>query len=99
MLKSMGMTKAGLKKMLKTEGLYYSIYPFVYSIPLCIIILLGIVKTNRLFGIKDFLMYLNYKIMFLYIIIIVISIYSAYYFRIKKIEKDNIVDILRDESI
>ncbi|MBU5427036.1 FtsX-like permease family protein [Tissierella pigra] len=99
MLKSMGMTKDGLKKMLKTEGIYYSIYPFIYSIPLCIIILLGIVKTNRLFGIKDFLVYLDYKIMVVYIIIIVMSIYSAYYFGIKRIEKDNIVDILKDESI
>lgn len=97
--KSMGMTKDGLKKMLRIEGIYYSIYPFIYSIPLCLIILIGIVKTNRLFGIKDFLTYINYRIMFIYILIIGISIYSAYYFGIRKIEKDEIVDVLRDESI
>lgn len=99
MLKSMGMTKDGLKKMLKVEGMYYSIYPFIYSIPLCLVILIGMVKTNRLFGIRDFLLYLDYKIMFVYMIIIILSIYSAYYFGIRKIEKEDIVDILRDESI
>lgn len=99
MLKSMGMTKVGLKKMIRIEGIYYSIYPFIYSIPLCLIILIGMAKTNRLFGIKDFLTYLDYRIMFIYILIIGISIYSAYYFGIRKIEKDEIADVLRDESI
>lgn len=99
MLKSMGMTKNGLKKMLKLEGIYYSIYPFIYSIPLCLIILIGIAKINKIFGVKDLLVYLEYKTLLIYIIIIVISIYSAYYFGIRKIEKDEIVDVLRDESI
>lgn len=99
MLKSMGMTKDGLKKMLRLEGVYYSIYPFIYSIPICSIILIGIAKIDRVFGVRDLLFYLDYKTLLIYIIIIVISIYSAYYFGIRKIEKDEIVDVLRDESI
>ena len=99
MLKSMGMTKDGLKKMLRIEGIYYSIYPFLYSIPLCFIILIGIAKLNKMYSIKDLLFYLEYKTLIIYIVIIVISIYIAYYFGIRKIEKEEIVDILRDESI
>ncbi|WMM23420.1 FtsX-like permease family protein [Tissierella sp. MB52-C2] len=99
MLKSMGMTKDGLKKMLRLEGIYYCIYPFLYSIPLCLIILIGIAKFNKMFSIKDFLFYLEYKTLLIYIIVIIISIYIAYYFGIRKIEKDEIVDVLRDESV
>lgn len=99
MLKSMGMTKDGIKKMLRLEGIYYSIYPFIYSIPLGFVILIGIAKTNRLYGVRDLLFYLDYRIMLIYILITILSIYSAYYFGIRKIEKDEIVDVLRDESI
>lgn len=48
---------------------------------------------------KELLFYLEYKTLIIYIVIIVISIYIAYYFGIRKIEKDDIVDILGDESI
>ncbi|NLY44570.1 MAG: FtsX-like permease family protein [Tissierella sp.] len=99
MLKSMGMTKDGIKKMFRLEGIYYCIYPFLYSIPLCLIILIGIAQfNNKMYSINDFLFYLEYKTLLIYMISITISIYIAYYFGIKKIEKDEIVDVLRDES-
>lgn len=99
MLKSMGMTKDGLKKMLRLEGIYYCIYPFIYSIPLCLILLIGMDGLNKKFGIKDLLFFLEYETLLMYIIVITISIYIAYYLGIRKIEKDEIVDVLRDESV
>ena len=101
MLKSMGMTRDGLKKMLKTEGIYYSICPFIYLYSSMLqLFLLGIVKTNRLFGIKDFLMYLDYKN---YVFIDYNNsneyLLCILFWNSKRIEKDNIVDILSDESV
>lgn len=43
-------------------------------------------------------MFLDYKVMIGYVVVIFMSVYLAYYFRIRKIEKDEIVDVLKDES-
>ena len=99
MLKSMGITKDDLKKMLSLEGIYYSIYPFIFSIPICLLFLGFIVKVNRILKIRDLMQYLDYRIIISYIILVCTSIYLAYYFGIKKVENDKVVDVLRDESI
>lgn len=99
MLKSIGITRDDLRKMLNLEGIYYSIYPFIYSIPLGIMILIFISKVNKVFSLKDFLMFLDYRIIIVYIFIMFTSVYLAYYFGIKKIEDDDIVNVLKDESI
>ena len=99
MLKSMGITKSDLNKMLRLEGIYYSIYSFIISIPISLIFLVFVVKINKAFNFKDLIMFLNYKIIVGYVIAIFISIYLAYYFGIKKVEKDEIVTVLKDESI
>lgn len=96
-LKSVGMRSDVLKKMLIREGLYYSIYPFIYSTPICILILLAFAKANRRYTLVDYLIYLDYWTLVIYIIVIPVSIFLAYYFGIRKIEKDNIVDVIKEE--
>lgn len=98
MLKSMGITKDGLSRMLNLEGIYYSIYPFIFSIPISLLLLAIIVKVKKIFTVKDILMFLDYKVIIGYVVVIFMSVYLAYYFRIRKIEKDEIVDVLKDES-
>lgn len=51
------------------------------------------------FTAKDFLMFIDYKVIVGYFIIIFASIYLAYYFGIRKVEKDDIVNVLKDRSI
>lgn len=99
MLKSVGMTKDKLKELLRLEGIYYGLYPFLYSIPLSIVILFIIIKLNKEYILKDYLMFLDFRIITFYIISIFVSIYIAYYFGIRKVDKDEIVDTLRDDSI
>lgn len=96
MLKSMGIKKKDLRKMLSLEGIYYSIYPFIFSIPICVLFLTFIAKINRIFSFKDLLMFLDYRIIIGYSIVIFTSIYLAYYFGMKKVEKDEIVTVLKD---
>lgn len=99
MLKSMGMTKKDISKMLKVEGIYYTFYPYIYSIPFSLIVGFLLTKGSSYLNLKDYLTFFDYKVIIIYIIAISISIYSAYYFGIRKIEKDEIVDVLKDESI
>lgn len=99
MLKSMGITKNDLGKMLRLEGIYYSIYPFIISIPLFLIFLAFVVKINKTYTFKDLIIFLDYRIIIGYVIVIFMSIYLAYYFGIKKVERDEIVDVLKDESL
>lgn len=58
-----------------------------------------IVKIKKIFTVKDILMFLDYKVIIGYVVVIFMSVYLAYYFGIRKIEKDEIVDVLKDESI
>lgn len=99
MLKSMGITKKDLRRMLSMEGIYYGVYPFIFAIPISLFILAFAVKINKVFTAKDFLMFIDYKVIVGYFIIIFASIYLAYYFGIRKVEKDDIVNVLKDESI
>lgn len=70
--------------MLKLEGLFYSIYPFIFSIPISLLLLAIIIEIKKIFSFKDLLMFLDYKVIVGYIAVICISIYLAYYFGIKK---------------
>lgn len=99
MLKSIGINKNTLKKMLNLEGIYYCIYPFLFSIPLSLIIIIGFAKLSTVFSVKDILMFLDFRVIAIYIAIIFMSIYLAYYFGIKKVDKDEIVNVLKDEGI
>ena len=66
------------------------LYLITFSIPICILLLAIIVKVSK---------FLDYKIIIGYIVVVCVSIYFAYYFGIKKVENDEIVDVLKDESI
>ncbi len=99
MLKSIGITKNALKRMLSLEGVYYSIYPFIISIPVSLIILAFFAKFSTVFSMKDLLMSLDIRVIVVYITVIIASIYLAYYFGIRKVDNDEIVDVLKDEGI
>lgn len=87
MLKSIGITKSALKKMLNLEAVYYCIYPFLFSIPVSLLILALISKSSTVFSLKDLLLFLDFRIILSYTAVIFISIYLAYYFVIKKLIK------------
>jgi len=99
MLKSIGISKSALKKMLNLEGIYYCTYPFIFSIPLSLIVIVIFAKLGTVFSTKDILLFLDFRVIAIYTAVIIISIYLAYYFGIKKVDKDEIANVLKDEGI
>ncbi|MFK3960853.1 ABC transporter permease [Pseudalkalibacillus hwajinpoensis] len=97
MLKSVGMTPKGFNKMMNYESIFYGMKAILYGIPISIAIM--------------FLMYLSFRSTFVYgftlpwmsllfvIIAIFIIVGSAMFYSIKKLEKNNIVDTLKQENV
>ncbi|WP_273851758.1 ABC transporter permease [Guptibacillus spartinae] len=97
MLKSVGMTPKGFNKMMNYESIFYGMKAILYGIPISIALM--------------FLMYLSFRSTFVYgftlpwmsllfvIIAIFIIVGAAMFYSIKKLEKNNIVDTLKQENV
>ncbi|MGA9288512.1 MAG: FtsX-like permease family protein [Anaerobacillus sp.] len=97
MLKSVGMTPKGFNKMMNYESIFYGMKAILYGLPISI----GIM----------FLMYLSFRSTFVYgftlpwmsIFFVIIAIFlivgAAMFYSIKKLEKNNIVDTLKQENV
>ncbi len=97
MLKSVGMTPKGFNKMMNYESIFYGMKAILYGIPISIAIM--------------FLMYLSFRSTFVYgfalpwmsLLFVMIAIFlivgSAMFYSIKKLEKNNIVDTLKQENV
>ncbi|WP_165998535.1 ABC transporter permease [Bacillus sp. Cs-700] len=97
MLKSIGMTPKGFNKMMNYESIFYGMKAILYGIPISIAIM--------------YLMYLSFRSTFVYgftlpwmsLLLVIIAIFiivgSAMFYSIKKLEKNNIVDTLKQENV
>ena len=97
MLKSVGMTPKGFNKMMNYESIFYGMKAILYGIPISILIM--------------FLMYLSFRSTFVYgfalpwmsLLFVIIAIFlivgAAMFYSIKKLEKNNIVDTLKQENV
>ena len=96
-LKSIGMTDKQFKKMLDLECVFYGTKALLYGIPLGIGIC--ILMNQSFSGIANFLFRLPWasiitSIIAVYLIVFITMMYSS-----KKVKKENIIDILRDDNI
>lgn len=96
-LKSIGMTDKQFRKMLDLECVFYGTKALLYGIPLGIIIC--ILMNKSFTGIANFLFRLPWfsivtSIIAVYLIVFITMMYSS-----KKVKKENIIDILRDDNI
>jgi putative ABC transport system permease protein len=99
MLKSIGMTQKSLRRMLGFESLFYGFGSILISFPLGFIIVYGIyiiMNSNR---------YVRFDFDFPYLVLIptglvvVLIVYLTMLLTLKRLEKDNIIDQLKDETI
>lgn len=96
-LKSIGMTDKQFRKMLDLECIFYGTKSLLYGIPLGIIIC---IMMNKSFdGIANFLFILPWfsiitSIIAVYLVVFITMMYSS-----RKVKKENIIDILRDDNI
>lgn len=97
MLKSIGMTDKGFKKMLNLECVFYGTKALLYGIPIGV----GICYLlNRGFGnLIEFAFNLPWSSIIISIIAVYAVVFMTMIYSSSKIKKENIIDVLRNENI
>lgn len=96
MLKSIGISPQGIEKILFLESLFYSIKPIVYSVPLLIgfgLFLLNISRFNwtNIFGV------LPYGFFLIGAVVLSGVIFTLSYLLSRKLMKETIIDVIKNE--
>jgi putative ABC transport system permease protein len=99
MLKSVGMTQKSLRRMLGFESLFYGFESILIGFPLGLALVYGIyimMNANR---------YIRFNFDFPYLVLIptglavVLIVYLTMLLTLRRLEKDNIIDQLKDETV
>lgn len=97
MLKSIGMTEKGFKKMLDLECFFYGTKALLFGLPIGILICYFI---NRGFGnLVEFAFNLPWSSIIISIVSVYLVVFITMLYSSSKIKKENIIDVLRDENI
>lgn len=97
MLKSIGMTDKAFKKMLDLECVFYGTKALLYGLPIGILICFFI---NQGFGnLIQFAFNLPWSSIIISIIAVYLVVFTTMIYASRKIKRENIMDILRDENI
>lgn len=97
MLKSIGMTDKGFKKMLNLECFFYGTKALLFGLPIGIGICYLI---NQGFGnLIEFAFSLPWSSIIISIIAVYLVVFITMLYSSSKIKKENIIDVLRDENI
>jgi len=98
MLRSVGISSKGIKRMLLLEGILFGIIPIVLSIPLNVIVICVFLKINMIY-LKEFLPFLPALPILIFGGVILLSVILAYAMGGRMLRKGDIVDILKDETV
>lgn len=98
MLRSVGMDSEAVKRMLMMEGFKMAITPFLLAVPLLLVMWAFLLKTTEISWFS-FLRALPYGKMAGYIVIITAALGLSYRISSWRIQRDTIIDALRDETV
>ncbi|WMJ81482.1 ABC transporter permease [Clostridium sp. MB40-C1] len=96
--RSVGLTPKGLNKMLLIEGLFFAITPIVVSIPIVFVICFYMLKLTLITW-AEFMSVFPIGIILIYTMLIIVSIFLAYYFSSKFVKKSNVVEAIKNEIV
>ena len=96
-IKSIGVTPQGFKKMIYMESILYGILSLLYGIPIGIC--MNVIMNRILEGMITVQTLIPYKSILICVVAIFIITFIASYIPLKKISKENIIDNIRQESI
>ena len=96
-IKSIGVTPQGFKKMIYMESILYGILSLLYGIPIGIC--MNVLMNKILEGVMTVQTLIPYKAILICVVAIFIITFIASYIPLKKISKENIIDNIRQESI
>ena len=96
-IKSIGVTPQGFKKMIYMESVLYGILSLLYGIPIGIC--MNVLMNRILEGMITVQTLIPYKAILICVVAIFVITFIASYIPLKKISKENIIDNIRQESI
>ena len=96
-IKSIGVTPQGFKKMIYMESILYGILSLIYGIPIGIC--MNVIMNRILEGMITVQTLIPYKAILICVVAIFVITFIASYIPLKKMSKENIIDNIRQESI
>lgn len=97
-LKSMGLSPAQLWRMLFLEGLTLGLKPLLYSIPFQIAVLSAFLYINEV-SLSEYLPFAPYGALLGYTALVLLAVIGAYYTGGRRIQRQNIIDAVKDDTI
>lgn len=97
MLKSIGMTKREFNRMIRLESLFYGIKSLIIGIPLGLLAGLGIFKAFSINLATDFVV--PYSAILISIVFVFAVVWLIMRFSIAKVQKQNIIETIRNDNI
>ena len=96
MLQSVGITPKGFNKMLTLESAFYGLKALLFSLPLSALISYGM---NAAVGEASIPFLFDYKMYLVVIAVVMIVIGMTMFYSIKKVQKQNIIETLKDDIV
>ena len=97
MLKSIGMTKREFNRMIRLESLFYGVKSLIIGIPLGLLAGLGIFKAFSINLATDFVV--PYTAILISIVFVFAVVWLIMRFSISKVQKQNIIETIRNDNI
>ena len=97
MLKSIGMTKREFNRMIRLESLFYGVKSLIIGIPLGLLAGLGIFKAFSINLATDFVV--PYSAVAISIVFVFAVVWLIMRFSISKVQKQNIIETIRNDNI
>ena len=94
MLRSVGMTPGGFRKMIRLESLLYGIRSLVVALPLSVVINL---LMNRSLGSESIPYEFDWMMYLAAVVVVFILISVTMLFSVSKLKKDSVVETLKEE--
>ncbi len=97
MLRSVGMTPGGFRKMVRYESIFYGLKGLMYGLPLSLVMAYILFLINR--TVMDFAFSLPWKSYVIAMLMILAIVLATMLYASAKIRKENIVEALKEENL
>ena len=98
MLRSVGLSPRQLAKLLFLEGLTLGLKPLLYSLPIQAAVLAALLFVTEI-SLPEYLPFAPFGVLSAYTLLILLAIIGAYFMGGKKLQKENIISTIKDDTI
>lgn len=98
MLRSMGLSPQGLRRMLSLEAVLFTVTPLLLSLPLNVGVLAAFLYINEI-TLMEYLPFAPIVPLLLLVGLILVVVATAYVTGCKRLQKEDIIDAIKDETV